>query len=110
MDMFLFLHSVVFGRLSQLRAVWYKFDTNKAQGVGSYTLRLFLPSHMVCMRVCTVGGHVVLVDCYLKKASEVNMCETMHTKRTHKSKQYKQIQIYIPTIHSMKDFKTLLVF
>ena len=106
--MFLFLHSVVFfGRLSQLRVVWYR--VNKAQGFGSYTPRPFLSSHLVCMQVCTVGGHVVLVDCYLKKAYEVNMCETTRTK-IYKTKQYKQIQIYyISTIHSMKDFKTLLV-
>ena len=74
----------------------------------SYTPRPFLPSHLVCMQVCTIGGHVILVDCHLKKASEVNMCET--TKRMYKTKQYKQIKIYISTIHSMKYFKTLLVF
>ena len=106
--MFVFLHSIIFGRLSQLRMVWYK--VNKAQGFGCYTLHTFLPSHLVCMQVCTIGGHVVLVDCYLKKASEVNMCETTCTKRTYKTKQYKQIQIYISTIDSVKYFKTLLVF
>ena len=56
--MFPFLHSVVFGWLFQLRAVYYK--VNKTQGFGSYTPRLFQPSHLVCI----VGGHVVLVDCY----------------------------------------------
>ena len=96
--MFLFLHNVVFGRLSLLRAVWYK--VNKAPGFGSYTPRPFLPSHLVC----TVGGHVVVGDCYLKKASEVNMCETKRTKRTYKTKQYKRIKIHISTIHSIKYF------
>ena len=79
-----FIHSIVFGQLSQLRTVWYK--VNKAQGFGSYAPRPFLPSPLVCMQVYTIGGHVVLVDCYLKKASEVNMCETTYTKRTYKTK------------------------
>ena len=52
--LFLFLHSVVFGWLSQLRAIWYK--VNKAQGFGRYTPRPFLPPHLVCMQVCTIGG------------------------------------------------------
>ena len=69
--MFVFLHSVVFGQLLQLRAVWYK--VNKSQGFGSYTPHPFLPPHMVCMQVCTIEGHVVLVDCHLKKSSEVNV-------------------------------------
>ena len=90
--MFLFLHSVVFGRFSQLKAVWYK--VNKAQGFGSYTPHPFLPSHLVCMQFCTIRGHVVLVDCYWKKASEVNMYETTRTKRTYKTKQYKFKLIY----------------
>ena len=105
---FCFFHSIVFAQLSQLRAVWYK--VNKTQGFGRYIPRPFLPSHLVCMWVCTVGGHVVLVGCYLKKASEVNICEMMCTKRIYKTKQNKQIKIYISIIHSMKHFKTLLMF
>ena len=36
--------------------------------------------------------------------------KTTRTKRTYKTKGYKQIQIYISTIHAMKHSKTLLEF
>ena len=50
-----------------------------------------------------------------KEANEVKMCkryercETARTKRTFKTKRYKQIQIYISTIHAIKHFKTLVL-
>ena len=47
---------------------------------------------------------------YWEKANEVKMCETTRKKRTFKTKQYKQIQIYISPVYSMKYFETLLVF
>ena len=37
------------------------------------------------------------------------MCK-QHGQKEHKTKQYKQIQIYMSTIHAMKHSKTLLQF
>ena len=45
------------------------------------------------------------------KGKEGKWCdETAHTKRTYKTKQQKQTQIYISTIHAMKHSRRLLEF
>ena len=91
------------------RIILIKFTFLVPHFVGVHAIVCFVWNSPICsgMLLVFIFGPPQFMFVYLEKANEVKMCETTRTK-TYKTKQYKQIQIYISTIHAMKHFKALV--